>query len=152
MMHSIWGDPEATAARILPGGWIRTRDMGRISPDGFLYLTARKEDTIISGGINIWPIELETALAAHSAVAEACVVGVPHPKWGETPHAVVVLRPEATVTGQELVDWTRERLGSVKKVTAVTFRDALPKSPVGKVLRRVVREQCAADAPSITGA
>jgi acyl-CoA synthetase (AMP-forming)/AMP-acid ligase II len=64
MMHSIWGDPEATAARILPGGWIRTRDMGRISPDGFLYLTARKDDTIISGGINIWPIELETALAA----------------------------------------------------------------------------------------
>ncbi|WP_199434107.1 class I adenylate-forming enzyme family protein [Qaidamihabitans albus] len=145
-MREIWGAPEATAQRMTPDGWVRTRDMGWLSDDGFLYLADRKEDTIISGGYNIWPIELENALAAHPAVAEAAVVGVSHPKWGETPHAVVVLADGARATEDELIQWTREKVGSVRKVTGVSFADELPKTPIGKVLRRVVREQYASAA------
>lgn len=140
-MLGLWQDPEGTAARTLDGGWIRTRDLGRVDGDGFLYLADRKEDMIISGGYNIWPAEIENALQAHPAVAEAVVVGVPHPKWGETPHAVVVLRPGTTATEAELVQWCRSALGSVKKPTAVEFwTDPLPKTPIGKVLRRVIRD------------
>ncbi|ONM47411.1 class I adenylate-forming enzyme family protein [Nocardia donostiensis] len=145
-MREIWGNPEATAERLTPGGGLRTRDMGWISEDGFLYLSDRKEDTIISGGYNIWPIELEQALAEHPAVLEAAVVGTAHPKWGETPHAAVVLRDGAEVEADELIEWTRQRVGSVRKVTAVTFVPALPRSPIGKVLRRVLREQFAVEA------
>ena len=140
-MREIWGDPEATAARITPDGWVRTRDMGRFDEEGFVFLADRKEDMIISGGYNIWPAELENALTNHPAVAEAAVVGVPHPRWGETPHAVVVLDSSAIpATEDDLISWTREQMGSVKKVTAVTFTDVLPRSPVGKILRRVLRD------------
>ncbi|MEV1294563.1 AMP-binding protein [Pseudonocardia sp. NPDC049635] len=142
-MRALWGDPEAAAERVTADGWFRTRDLGRISEDGFLYLTDRKEDTIISGGYNIWPTELENALAAHPAVAEVAVVGVAHPRWGETPHAAVVLRPGASVTADELVAWSREKVGSVKKVTAVHVVETLPRSPIGKVLRREVRARLA---------
>ncbi|MEU3273138.1 AMP-binding protein [Saccharomonospora sp. NPDC006951] len=151
-MHGIWGDPDATAERLLPGGWLRTRDMGRLTKDGFLFLADRKEDMIISGGFNIWPVELENALAAHPAVAEVSVVGIPHPKWGETPHAAVVLREGTTVTERELIEWSREKVGSVKKITGVTFTESLPRTPIGKVLRRVVRERYAGDGPRIAGA
>ncbi|SFB13149.1 Acyl-CoA synthetase (AMP-forming)/AMP-acid ligase II [Amycolatopsis marina] len=151
-MHSIWGDPEATTQRFLPGGWLRTRDMGYLTTDGFLFLADRKEDMIISGGFNIWPMELENAMAAHPAVAEVAVVGVPHPKWGETPHAAIVLRPGIDATEEELVAWSREKVGSIKKITGVTFTDSLPKSPIGKVLRRAVREQHVGGTPRIAGA
>ncbi|RBM17182.1 AMP-dependent synthetase [Prauserella sp. PE36] len=144
-MRELWGSPEATAERITPDGYLRTRDMGYLSEDGFLYLSDRKEDTIISGGFNIWPTELEDALTGHPAVSEAAVVGVPHDKWGETPHAVVVLRDGAQASEEELVAWTREKLGSVKKVTAVHFAQSLPRSPIGKILRRVLREQLASE-------
>lgn len=142
-MREIWKSPEATAMRITEDGWVRTRDMGRFDDDGYLFLADRKEDMIISGGYNIWPAELENALVNHPAVAEAAVVGVPHAKWGETPHAAVVLddRFDGDISVAELIAWTKEAVGSVKKVTRVTFLDALPKTPVGKVLRRVVREE-----------
>jgi acyl-CoA synthetase (AMP-forming)/AMP-acid ligase II len=141
-MSGHWNDQEGTAARTLPDGSIRTRDMGYVDDDGFVYLVDRKEDMIISGGYNIWPAELEQALVSHPAVAEACVVGVPHERWGETPKAVVVLGEGAReVSGDELVEYTRERVGAVKKVTSVEFVDELPKSPLGKVLRREVRDR-----------
>lgn len=142
-MREIWGNPDATAERITPDGWLRTRDMGWVSEDGFLYLTDRKEDTIISGGYNIWPTELENALVSHPAVSEAAVVGVAHPTWGETPHAAVVLRAGALVSEAELIAWTRDQVGSVKKVTAVHVVESLPRSPIGKVLRREVRDRLA---------
>ena len=149
-MREIWGDPEATAERITEDGWVRTRDMGRFDEDGFLFLADRKEDMIISGGYNIWPAELENALTNHPAVVEAAVVGVPHPRWGETPHAVVVLDPAAEPPSEDdLIQWTREQVGSVKKVTTVTFAEALPRSPVGKILRRALREdRTPSDSPS----
>jgi acyl-CoA synthetase (AMP-forming)/AMP-acid ligase II len=112
-----------------------------VDEDGFVYLSDRKEDVIISGGFNIWPAEVENALCSHPAVLEAVVVGVPHEKWGETPLAVVMLRDGKEATEGELVDWCRQRIGSVKKPTRVEFSvEPLPKSPVGKMLRRVVRE------------
>ncbi|UTI66696.1 AMP-binding protein [Paraconexibacter antarcticus] len=147
VMEGIWRDADATAQRLLPDGRLLTRDMGYLDADGYLFLADRKEDLIISGGFNIWPAELENALASHPAVAEAAVVGVAHEKWGETPHAAVVLRDGHSATETELVDWTRERLGAVKRVTAVAFVDELPKTPIGKVLRRVVREQLLAGDP-----
>jgi acyl-CoA synthetase (AMP-forming)/AMP-acid ligase II len=141
-MSGLWNDPEGTRARTLKDGSVLTRDMGRLDEDGFLYLADRKEDMIISGGYNIWPAELENAIAAHPAVSEVCVVGVPHEKWGETPIAVVVTKPgAANPDPQELITLTRDRVGSVMKVTRVEFADELPKSGVGKVLRRVVRER-----------
>jgi acyl-CoA synthetase (AMP-forming)/AMP-acid ligase II len=140
-MSGLWNDPEGTAARLLADGSVLTRDMGYVSEDGFVHLADRKEDMIISGGYNIWPAELENAIASHPAVSEVCVVGVPHERWGETPVAVVVPRAGATVEAEELIALTRERCGSVKKVTAVEFADELPKSGVGKVLRREVRER-----------
>lgn len=143
-MRGLWANPDATAERLTAEGWVRTRDMGWMSEDGFVYLTDRKEDTIISGGYNIWPKELEEALVAHPAVAEAAVVGVPHPKWGETPYAEVALRDGEHVTEDELIAWTRDRVGSVKKVTGIAFVEAVPRTPIGKLARRVVREHWAA--------
>jgi acyl-CoA synthetase (AMP-forming)/AMP-acid ligase II len=142
-MSGLWNDPDGTATRTLEDGSVLTRDMGRLDEDGFLYLADRKEDMIISGGYNVWPAELENAIAAHPGVAEVCVIGVPHEKWGETPKAVVVLAaavPSDTLA-QELIDLTRARVGSVQKVTSVEFVDSLPKSGVGKVLRREVRDR-----------
>jgi acyl-CoA synthetase (AMP-forming)/AMP-acid ligase II len=123
-MAAIWRDPEATAERILPDGAVLTRDMGFLDEDGYLFLADRKEDLIISGGFNIWPAELENALLSHPAVAQAAVVGVPHEKWGETPEAVVVLHADQTADEQDLIDWTRDQLGAVKRVTSVDFVDA----------------------------
>jgi acyl-CoA synthetase (AMP-forming)/AMP-acid ligase II len=140
-MTGLWNDPDGTARRLTRDGSVRTRDMGRLDEDGFLFLADRKEDMIISGGYNIWPAELENAIASHPAVAEVCVVGVPHEKWGETPIAVVVPASGASPDPDELIALTRERVGSVMKVTRVEFVDELPKSGVGKVLRRVVRER-----------
>lgn len=140
LMKSLWKNPQADAERHLSDGRLLTRDMGYLDEDGFLFLADRKEDMIISGGYNIWPAELENAVAAHEAVREVCVVGVPHEKWGETPKAFVVLEPGAEVTEQELIDVTRSAVGSVKKITAVEFVDALPKSGVGKILRREVKK------------
>jgi len=140
-MARIWHDDEATAQRLLPDGSVLTRDMGYLDDDGFLYLADRKEDMIISGGFNIWPAELENALASHPAVAQVAVVGVPHEKWGETPKAVIVLRPGQHADEQELIEWSRQRVGAVKRVTSVDFTDSLPTSPVGKVLRREVKKQ-----------
>jgi acyl-CoA synthetase (AMP-forming)/AMP-acid ligase II len=140
-MAAIWRDEKATADRMLADGSVLTRDMGHVDDDGFLYLADRKEDMIISGGYNIWPAELENALASHPAVAEVAVVGVPHEKWGETPKAVVVLRAGREANEDELIDWSRQKVGAVKRVTSVEFTDTLPKSPLGKILRREVKKR-----------
>jgi acyl-CoA synthetase (AMP-forming)/AMP-acid ligase II len=150
-MTGMWENPEATAERMLPDGSILTRDIGYLDADGFLFLADRKEDMIISGGYNIWPAELENVLLGHAAVRDACVVGVPHEKWGETPVAVVVLEPGAAVEADELIGLTRERAGATKKVTAVEFADALPRSPIGKLLRREVRQRWWSDADAQIG-
>jgi acyl-CoA synthetase (AMP-forming)/AMP-acid ligase II len=121
---------------------VRTRDMGYLDEDGFLYIVDRKEDMIISGGYNIWPLEIENALAAHPDVTEVAAVGVPDEKWGESVFAVVVLEQGSAVTENELTDWARARVGPVKKPRRIVISgEPLPKSVVGKLLRRQVREK-----------
>ncbi|MCK1395742.1 AMP-binding protein [Bradyrhizobium sp. 1] len=134
-MSGLWNDPEGKAVRTLPDGSILTRDMGFMDEDGFVYLVDRKDDMIVSGGYNIWPSELEEALTNHPAVAEVSVFGVPDEKWGETPRAVVVLKKGAKASKEELISYTREVVGPVKKVTSVDFVAALPRTATGKVLR-----------------
>jgi acyl-CoA synthetase (AMP-forming)/AMP-acid ligase II len=139
-MKAIWRDPEATAARFTADGSVRTRDMGYLDDVGFLHLVDRKEDLIISGGFNVWPLEVENALAAHPDVAEAAVVGVPDEKWGEAVFAVVTLYEGSSATAEELIAFAREKVGPVKRPKQLVIaQQALPKSVVGKLLRRQVR-------------
>ena len=141
-MRGIYGDPAATAARITADGFVHTNDLGYFDTRGYLFVVDRKDDMIISGGFNIWPAEIENALSRHPAVAEALVVGVPHPKWGETPHAIVVLRAGAEVTADELIQLCRDELGSMKKPTEIVLRfEPLPRTELGKLQRRVLRDQ-----------
>jgi acyl-CoA synthetase (AMP-forming)/AMP-acid ligase II len=139
-MKGLWNDPEANHARFTPDGAIRTRDMGYLDKDGFLFLVDRKEDLIISGGFNVWPLEVEDALKGHPAVADAAVVGVPDERWGEAVLAVVVLADGHSSSGDELIAHARQALGSVKAPKRIEFRpDPLPRNVVGKLLRREVR-------------
>jgi acyl-CoA synthetase (AMP-forming)/AMP-acid ligase II len=139
VMKGYWNAPELTAETIRDG-WLFTRDMGRIDDDGYLYLVDRKSDMIISGGFNVYPAEVENALYEHPSVYEAAVVSVPDPKWGEAVKAVVALKPDARATEEELIAHCRVRLAHFKAPSSVDFIAELPKSGVGKILRRVVRE------------
>jgi acyl-CoA synthetase (AMP-forming)/AMP-acid ligase II len=123
--------------------FIRTGDVGRYDEDGFLTLMDRKKDMIISGGFNIYPSDLEAVLHSHPDVAEAAVVGVASAQWGETPIAVVVLKPDAKVTAGELKDWMNSRVGKTQRVAALELLPALPRSAIGKVLKRELRDQFA---------
>ena len=115
--------------------------MGYLDEEGFLHLVDRKEDMIISGGFNVWPLEVENALAAHPGVHEAIVVGVPDEKWGEAVFAVVVLNEGAAATEAELIAFARDKVGPVKRPKQLVIsQQPLPKSPVGKPLRRQARE------------
>ena len=130
--------PEETA-RTVREGWLHTGDMGRLDGDGYLYLVERKKDLIIRGGFNIYPREVEEVLYAHPAVAEAAVVGMRDPLMGEDVLAFVALKPGATTEAAALIGFCEERLARYKCPKQVRFLDALPKSPVGKILRKELR-------------
>jgi long-chain acyl-CoA synthetase len=119
--------------------YFRTGDLGRLDEDGFLYVLDRKKDMIISGGLNIYASDLEHVLLEHEAVAETAVIGVPSEQWGETPLALVVRKPGVDVTPEALVLWANERLGKSQRISKVEWREELPKTPVGKVLKRELR-------------
>jgi acyl-CoA synthetase (AMP-forming)/AMP-acid ligase II len=139
-MTGFWNDPEGTRERMVDG-WVLTGDIGMIDKNGYLYLLDRAADMIISGGFNIWPTELENAIATHPAVMEVAVFGIPDPRWGETPCAVVVPKSGRTIDVAEVVQLCAEQLGSYKKPGRVVVRDEpLPKTPVGKIKRRELRE------------
>jgi len=121
--------------------FIRTGDVGRYDAEGFLTLMDRKKDMIISGGFNIYPSDLEAVLTGHEAVAEAAVVGVDSAAWGETPIGLVVLKPGAEITAEALREWTNARLGKTQRLAALELLDALPRSAIGKVLKRELRDQ-----------
>ncbi|HYF90846.1 MAG TPA: long-chain fatty acid--CoA ligase [Symbiobacteriaceae bacterium] len=140
VMKGYWNKPEETAA-IIRDGWLYTGDIGRMDDDGYLYIVDRKKDMIIAGGFNIYPREIDEILYQHPAVLEACSVGVQDEYRGETVKAFVVLKPGAAATEQEILDFCKERLAAYKRPRAVEFIDALPKSTVGKVLRRVLAER-----------
>jgi long-chain acyl-CoA synthetase len=126
-------------AGALRNGWLHTGDVGRLDDDGFLYILERKKDLIIRGGLNVYPREVEEVLYAHPGVAEAAVVGVPDPLMGEEGCAFVVLRAGATVTPEALIAFCQERLAKFKCPRQVRFVEALPKSPIGKILRKQLR-------------
>lgn len=140
-MSAIWNDPDSFAERTLPDGSILTRDMGYLDEEGFLYLVDRKDDMIVSGAYNIWPTELEEVLAEHPGVEDVCVVGVPDERWGETPKALVVLSPGYEVSETDLIAYSRDRLGGVKKITSVEFVAELPRSGAGKLLRAQLKKR-----------
>jgi acyl-CoA synthetase (AMP-forming)/AMP-acid ligase II len=121
--------------------FIRTGDIGRFDAEGFLVLLDRKKDMIISGGFNVYPSDLEAVLKQHAQVAEAAVVGVPSATWGETPVACVVLKSDSPIGEDALLQWANERLGKMQRLAAVHFVDALPRSPIGKVLKRELRDR-----------
>jgi acyl-CoA synthetase (AMP-forming)/AMP-acid ligase II len=127
-------------------GWFRTRDSGWFDSHGFLYVDGRLDDVIVRGAENISPGEIEEVLMAHPAVAEAAVVGIPDAEWGEAVAAVVVLHRGAAAAESELQDWVRGRLRSTKMPCVIDFRDELPYSPTGKLLRRVLRDELSEEA------
>ena len=140
IIKGYYGNPEATAAEFEDGAW-KSGDLGYIDEDGYIYIVDRMKDMIISGGFNVYAVEVEAALAAHPAVMMAAVVGIPHAEWGEAVHAEVVLRGGATVTAEELIAHAKARLGGYKAPKSLIFVAELPTSAVGKVLRRKVREK-----------
>jgi acyl-CoA synthetase (AMP-forming)/AMP-acid ligase II len=130
----------------LDGGWLRTRDMARTDTQGYIYLVDRRSDMIITGGYNVYPREVEDVLLEHPAVAECAVVGAPDPKWVEAVTAFVVLRPGQSATADELQALARQHLAGYKVPKAVRFVDSVPKTAVGKLLRRGLRDQLRAEA------
>lgn len=133
-------NPESTAAEFQDGFW-KSGDLGYLDGRGFLYLVDRKKDMIITGGFNVYAVEVEAALNAHHAVAIAAVVGVPHAEWGEAVHAEVVLKEGAQVPAEELIEHVKGQVGRFKAPKSVVFVEQLPVSVVGKVLRRHVRDK-----------
>ena len=120
--------------------FIRTGDVGRFDADGFLTLIDRKKELIISGGFNIYPSDLEAVLRQHPGVAEAAAVGMPSAQWGETPAAFVVRKHGAVIEASELLTWANQRLGKTQRLASLQFVTELPRSAIGKVLRRELRE------------
>ncbi len=135
-----YGDPQATAA-VSEHGWHHTGDIGYKDEDGFIYIVDRKKDMIISGGMNVFPIEIERLIWSHSAVQDCAVIGVPHEKWGEAVKAVVELKDGESATEAEIIALCKSKLSGYKVPKTVEFLDELPRSGVGKVLKRKVREK-----------
>ena len=140
VMLGYYKDPEATAA-VSEHGWHHTGDIGFRDNEGYFYIVDRKKDMIISGGFNIYSVEVERAILDHPAVQECAVIGVPDEKWGESVTAVVELKPGRVLAEQDIIDFCRSRIGAMKAPKAVFYIDALPRNTNGKVLKRMVREQ-----------
>lgn len=140
VMKGYWRDPEATSA-VLKDGWFFTGDVARRDEDGFITIVDRKKEMIISGGFNIYPREVEQAIEGHPAVAEAAVIGVPDETWGEAVKALVVLKPDASATAEEIIELCRTRIASYKKPHSVEFVGSLPKNFQGKIMRHTLRDR-----------
>jgi long-chain acyl-CoA synthetase len=139
IMAGYWRRPEDTDASIRDG-WFHTGDAGSMDQDGFVYVRDRIKDMIVSGGENIYPAELESVLSDHPAVADVAVIGVPDETWGETVKAIVVRRPGAELSEEELIDWSRTRLAGYKRPRSVDFTAAIPRNPSGKIMKRELRQ------------
>lgn len=139
IMEGYWGKADATHA-VIRDGWYWSGDAGRFDADGYLYVVDRVKDMIISGGENIYPAEIENLLAAHPAVMESAIVGMPDEKWGELVRAFIVKRPDAEVTAEQLIEFLRPKIASFKLPRRVDFIDALPRNPSGKILKTALRK------------
>jgi acyl-CoA synthetase (AMP-forming)/AMP-acid ligase II len=138
VMKGYYKAPDKTAETIVDG-WLHTGDVGHLDSDGYLHITDRKKDMIISGGFNVYPSEVEQVIWSHPSVQDCAVIGVPDSQWGEAVKAVVELNAGQDVTADELIALCKDRLGSVKAPKTVEFVDSLPRSPVGKVLKKDLR-------------
>jgi long-chain acyl-CoA synthetase len=138
-MKGYWNRPEETAIA-LRDGWLYTGDVARMDEDGFFYIVQRKKDMIIVSGFNVYPNEVEDVLFTHPAVLEAAVIGVPDQYRGEAVKAFITLRPGANATADEVIEFCRANLAKYKVPSLIEFMPSLPKSAVGKVLRRELRE------------
>lgn len=138
-MKGYWRRPEATSEAVNEDGWFHSGDAGYLDAEGYLYVHDRVKDMIISGGENIYPAEIESALAGHPALADVAIIGVPDDKWGEQVKAVVVLKPDAQLSYDELQTYARERLAGFKIPRSMEVIDELPRNPSGKILKRVLR-------------
>ena len=156
MMSGYHGQPAKTAEAewfdAAGKRFIRTGDVGRFDDEGFLTLLDRRKDMVISGGFNLYPSDLEAVLRQHPAVADAAVAGVPSERWGETPAAWVVLREHATIDAEALRIWANDRLGKTQRIAYLRFVDELPRSAIGKILKRELRDRFVAESNSTSGA
>ncbi len=143
IMEGYYQDPEATR-KVMGDGWFHTGDAAVMHPDGYVEIRDRIKDVIISGGENISSVEVEGVLLRHPAVQEVAIVGLPHEKWGEAPHAFVVLRAGTSATEKELIELCRDRLAHFKAPHSVTFVQELPKTATGKIQKYVLRKGAAA--------
>jgi fatty-acyl-CoA synthase len=139
-MVGYWNLPEATKKTVQADGWLRTGDAGYMDEDGYLYIHDRIKDMIISGGENVYPAEVESALCDHPDIAEVAVVGVPDDTWGEAVKAVVVMKPGKTASATDIMRFARERIAGFKSPKSVDFIPALPRNGSGKILRRELRD------------
>jgi len=140
VMKGYWNLPEQTA-QTLRNGWLHTGDMGRMDEDGYFYIVDRKKDMIIAGGYNIYPREVEEVLYDHPKVQEAVVAGIPDEYRGETVKAYLVMKEGQTATEEEIISFCKERMAPYKVPKRVQFRTELPKSAVGKLLRRMLIDE-----------
>ena len=138
-MKGYYKQEDATSAAIIDG-WLHTGDVGKLDEGGYLYITGRKKDLIIRGGENISPGEIENVLEEHPAIEEAAVIGVPDVEWGEVVKAIVVLKPGATITPEEITQYAKSRLASFKAPQYVAVVDELPRNVMGKVLKTDLRK------------
>jgi len=134
-----WNQPGETAALLRADGWLRTGDAASQDEEGFVYIQDRYKDMIVSGGENVFPAEVENVLSGHPRVAEVAVIGLPHPRWGETVTAVVVAAPGPALEPCDLIAFARARLAHYKSPTRVEVLEELPKSASGKILKRELR-------------
>ncbi|MCX7839889.1 MAG: long-chain fatty acid--CoA ligase [Anaerolineae bacterium] len=141
VMLGYWNKPEETARVMLEGGWFLTGDLGKMDEDGFFTVVDRKKDMFIVGGFNVYPREIEEVLYQHPKVLEAAVIGIPDIQRGENIKAFIVLKPGETATAEEIIEYCRANLTRYKVPREVEFRDALPKTLVGKILRRTLRDE-----------
>jgi fatty-acyl-CoA synthase len=139
VMEGYYNDPEATM-RAMGDGWFHTGDAAVLHPDGYAEIRDRLKDVIISGGENISSVEVEGVLLRHPEVQEVAIVGLPHEKWGETPHAFVVLRDGGSATEEDVITFARDRLAHFKAPRGVTFVAELPKTATGKIQKYVLRK------------
>jgi acyl-CoA synthetase (AMP-forming)/AMP-acid ligase II len=141
LMVGYHDNRDATRAASLPGGFITVGDLATCDKDGFYYLAGRRHDMVISGGVNIYPWEIEQRLHEHGAVADVAVIGVPDDEWGESLVAFVVCATGARVTSEDLIAHVRAELADHKRPRRVVFVDSLPRTPTGKVLKRELKER-----------
>lgn len=145
-----WNNPEATEKTFIDG-WLKTGDAARLDEEGFIYIVDRSKDMYISGGENVYPAEVENVIYQLPQIAEAAVIGVPDPRWGETGKAVIVVKPNETLTGDEIIEHCLKNLAKFKIPASVEFISALPRNATGKVLKRNLRDHfVGTDAPAIS--